>query len=145
MKKKTFILLALLLTTMLACSLAGGGADSVEAPAVEAPAESAPVEEAEEAPAEEASVDTEFPLPDDAKGVTEVGNGTINFQTGLSIPDVATFYRMAYPNYTEREIVTIAEEGSLNLVFDGHESGKAIVIQGFPLGDGMNNVSIRLE
>jgi hypothetical protein len=31
------------------------------------------------------------------------------------------------------------------MVFDGHESGKAIVVQGVDLGDGMVNISIRLE
>ena len=148
MKKKISIILAVLLATTLACGLFGGSAP-VEAPAAEAPAESAPAEEsvdstAEEAPAETA-VDSEFPLPEDANNVMDLGNGAINFQTELSIPDVATFYRMAFPEYNEREILTIAEEGSLNLVFDGHESGQSIVIQGFPMGEGVTNVSIRLE
>lgn len=146
MKKRTLLILAVLLSTMLACSLTGGAAPA-EAPQ-EAPAanESEPMEEpAAEEPAPAAEANTEFPLPDDATNITDLGNGAVNFQTSLSIPDVATFYRMAFPNYTEREILTIAEEGSLNLVFDGHESGKSVIIQGFPLGDGNVNVSIRLE
>lgn len=142
MKKRTLLILAVLLTTMLACSLTGGAAPT------EAPVDigSEPIDEpAAEEPAPAAEANTEFPLPDDATSITDLGNGAVNFQTSLSIPDVATFYRMAFPNYAEREILTIAEEGSLNLVFDGHESGKSVIIQGFPLGDGNVNVSIRLE
>ena len=148
-KRYLFIVMIFILALTAAC---GGGAETTapvaEAPAeapAEVPAESAPAEEpVEEAPAE-TSVDSDFPLPDDASNVMDIGNGALNFQTALSIPDVATFYRFAFPDYTEREILTIAEEGSLNLVFDGHESGQSVVIQGFPKDDGTVNVSIRLE
>ena len=58
---------------------------------------------------------------------------------------MVTFYRFAFPDYAEREILTVVTDASLNLVFDGHASGKTIVIQGFPMGDGTVNVSIRLE
>jgi len=120
-----------------------------EEPAAAEPAAEVPTEEPAEAPteepAEESTATPEFPLPDDASNVMVVGEGVTNFQTGLSIPDVVTFYRFAFPDYTEREVVTVVTDGSFNLVFDGHESGQMIVIQGFPMGEGVVNVSIRLE
>jgi len=150
-KRYLFFVIVFVLVFTAAC---GGGAEisaPAEAPAVEAAAPAAeeqpadnPAEESADEPAE-AAVETEFPLPEDTSNIMDLGNGAINFQTALSIPDVATFYRMAFPDYTEREILTIAEEGSLNLVFDGHESGQMIVVQGFPMGEGVTNVSIRLE
>ncbi len=151
-KHALFIIMIFVLAFTAAC---GGGAATSAPPAeapVEAPAEEpaaeAPVEEAAEAPAEEPAEETaatsEFPLPDDASNVMALGDGVTNFQTALSIPDVVTFYRFAFPDYTEREILTVITDASLNLVFDGHASGKAIVVQGFPMGD-VTNVSIRLE
>lgn len=113
-------------------------------PATEAPTEE-PAQAPTEVPTEEPVAAPEFPLPDDAGNVMVIGEGATSFQTGLSIPDVVTFYRFAFPDYTEREILTVVEEGIFNLVFDGHPSGQAIVIQGFPMGEGVVNVSIRLE
>ncbi|MCP4140386.1 MAG: hypothetical protein GY755_08875 [Chloroflexi bacterium] len=151
-KRWSFLVLVFVFALTTAC---GGGAPA-PAPVEEAPVvEEAPppAEEEVEAPAQEeapaapAETETEFPLPDDVDSSTvmDLGNGAINFQTELSIPDVVTFYRFAFPDYTEREILTVVTDASLNLVFDGHESGMAIVIQGFPMGDAGNNVSIRLE
>ena len=139
-KHTLFIVMIFVLAFTAACS---GGTATPAAPAdvpAEAPAE-APTDEPAEAPA----AASEFPLPDDASNAMLVGEGTTNFQTGLSIPDVVTFYRFAFPDYTEREIVTVVTDASFNLVFDGHESGQMIVIQGFPMGEGVTNVSIRLE
>ncbi len=147
-KYTLFVVLIFVLAFTAAC---GGGAPT-SAPPAEAPAE-APAEvpaPAEEVPAEEpaaeepAGATVEFPLPEDASNVMEIGDGTFNFQTTLSIPDVVTFYRFAFPDYTEREVVTVVEDASFSIVFDGHESGEAIVVQGFSV-DGGVNVSIRLE
>ncbi len=149
---KTKTTLFIVLTFVLAFTAACGGGAPTSAPPADAPAE-APAEEpapAEEAPAEEPAVEepagatVEFPLPEDASNVMEIGNGTINFQTALSIPDVVTFYRFAFPDYTEREASTSVEDASFSIMFDGHESGQAIVVQGFNV-DGGVNVSIRLE
>ncbi|MBT3338783.1 MAG: hypothetical protein HN391_12765 [Anaerolineae bacterium] len=145
-KRYLFILMIFVLALTAAC----GGSGDTPAPPADVPVEAPPAEEpapVEEAPAEEPAAEpitTEFPLPEDAANLMEVGDGTLNFQTALSIPDVVTFYRFAFPDYTEREVVTVVEDGSFNIVFDGHASGKAIVIQGFPMGDGVN-VNIRLE
>ena len=115
---------------------------------MEEPAE-VPIEEPAEAPTEEPaaplSVGIDFVMPEDASNLMQIGDGTINFQTSLSIPDVISFYRFALIelNYTEREVLTTLDDMSFNIVFDGHESGLAIIIQGFKM-DTKVNVSIRL-
>jgi len=162
-KHTLFIVMIFVLAFTAACGGTATPAPSADAPPAEAPAvvEEQPAEVAVEEPAEiaveepaEASaeepaaplgVGMDFVMPEDASNVMEIGNGTINFQTALSIPDVVTFYRFAFPDYVEREVVTVVEDGTFNLVFDGHESGQAVVIQGFPMSEGIVNVSIRLE
>ena len=88
---------------------------------------------------------SEFPLPDDATNVVEV-TGTVNYQTGMSLEDVMTFYREAFGSqgYVERELLTVTSDTTFSFVFDGHASGKAIVVQGVDLG-GSTNVSISLQ
>jgi hypothetical protein len=136
-KRTLFIVMIFVLAFTAAC---GGGGDA-PAPPAEVPAEAPPAEEP--APA---AVEINFPLPDDVDpgSVMDTGNGSINFQTTLSIPDVVTFYRFAFPDYTEREAITNVEDAAFSIVFDGHESGQAIVIQGFSMDSGVN-VNIRLE
>ena len=149
--KKFNIVLALLALTLasLACqTLTNGGSDPQPLP----PADSG--EEFPAAPSEESSeefdfsfgADTEFPLPDDATSVTEVV-GTVNYQTSLTVEEVMDFYRNAFEaqGYAEREILTNVADGTFSMVFDGHESGQSIVVQGFDLGDGTTNVNVRLE
>ncbi len=76
----------------------------------------------------------------------DLGNGAINFQTKLSLQETLTFYREAFAQagYTEREINTAITDSTFSLVFDGHASGKAIVLQGVDLG-GSTNVNLRFE
>ncbi len=143
-KRTLFIVMIFVLAFTAAC----GGSGDAPAPPAEVPAEAPPAEEPAPAPAEEepAIVEINFPLPDDVDpgSVMDTGNGSINFQTTLSIPDVVTFYRFAFPDYTEREAITNVEDAAFSIVFDGHESGQAIVIQGFSMDSGVN-VNIRLE
>ena len=89
--------------------------------------------------------DSDFPMPDDAKNVVSAA-GTVNFQTNLGLDEVMDFYRDIYgkQGYTERELLTTVTDGVFSFVFDGHESGQAIVIQGVDLG-GNTNVNIRFE
>ena len=76
-----------------------------------------------------------------------MGNGAINFQATMSLKDVIAFYREAFAKagYKERSINTAITDTTFSMVFDGHASGKAIVIQGVDLGGGNTNINIRFE
>lgn len=90
--------------------------------------------------------ESEFPMPDGAINVTNVG-GTTNFQVKMSLDDAMKFYKDALTKsgYKERTILTVTSDTTFSMVYDGHKSGKAIVVQGVDLQDGSVNISIRLE
>ena len=93
------------------------------------------------------SYDTNFPLPEVVRDFAgEGGDSQVIFKTDLSIDEVLAFYRAEAGNLglSERELLTVQSDTTLNLVFDGHSSGQAMVIQVVDLGD-MRNVTIRLE
>lgn len=94
-----------------------------------------------------AGVDTNLPLPASVSNLTDTGDGSINFQTKLSIDESVAFYRDALGNagLTERTINTAITESTFSLVFDGDPNGKALVVQGVDLGGGMTNINIRYE
>ena len=91
--------------------------------------------------------ESEFPLPDDAFNVINMGSDVTNFQTKMSLDDSMKFYKdeFAKLGYTEREILTVTSSTTFSMVYDGHESGKAIAVQGVDLGDGSTNISITLS
>jgi hypothetical protein len=90
--------------------------------------------------------ETDFPLPDDASNLINMGNDIVNFQTKLSLDEAMKFYREEFGqlDYTERDLLTVTSDTTFSMVFDGHESGKAISVQGVDLGDGSVNISIAL-
>jgi len=167
MREKTWIIaVSLLVFASIACNLftglgktaatPEGGTDNpvVTLEAVEQPTmESAATEDATVAApdatqaSEPKKYDTEFPLPADISGFTDMGNGTINFQAKISVKDAIAFYRdnFAKAGYKERAINTAITDTTFSLVFDGHASGKAIVVQGVDLGGGSVNINIRFE
>lgn len=94
-----------------------------------------------------ADIKSEFPLPSDVSNYTAIGDNMINFQTGMGLNDALAFYRdnFAKMGYTERaENTVISDNQTFSIVFDGHPSGKAIIVQGVDIGDTVN-ISIRLE
>jgi hypothetical protein len=104
------------------------------------------VDEPTEPSGDGGNFDTEFPVPDDAQNFTNAA-GNVNFQTEMSIDDVLAYYRDAFTSqgYTERDLLTAITDTTFSIVFDGHESGDAIVVQAVDLGNGTTNVNIRLE
>lgn len=89
---------------------------------------------------------TEFPLPADASNVISMGSDIVNFQTKLSLDEAMKFYLDEFDKkgYTERDGFTVTTDTTFSMVIDGHESGKAITVQGVDLGDGTVNISISL-
>ncbi len=95
-----------------------------------------------------AQFNTAFPLPDVVVNYySNDGGESINFQTNLSMEETITFYRLAFgeAGYVERDINTSITTDTFSLVFDGHASGLAIVLQGVDLGYGTTNVNLRFE
>lgn len=149
MTKKFSILFAILVLVLasLACqTLSGGGGDNTP-PELPAPSNDGGDEpQPETSGGGESDVKTDFPIPVGATNIQNMG-GTINFQVEMSLEAAMGFYRNEFTvkGYTERPILTVTSETTFSMVFDGHESGKAIVVQGVDLGDGKVNISIRLE
>lgn len=120
-------------------------------PATEAPAEPSPTlppaESGGGAEESQGDYDTVFPLPDNIQNFTGGGGeNMVNFQTNLGLEEVIEFYRQAFAEQglTEREILTVIEDESFSMVFDGWPNGQALVIQGVGLGE-TTNVNIRFE
>jgi hypothetical protein len=131
-ERKLFIVLGILILISLACGAFGrGGSSGTES----------------SAPGSSAKYDTEFPLPPKVENFSEVGNGSINFQTPMAMSDVIEFYRDSFNSagYVERDITTNITDTTFSIVWDGHPSGQAVVVQGVDLGDGTVNVNVRLE
>jgi hypothetical protein len=89
---------------------------------------------------------SEFPVPDDAQNCIEAG-GTLNFQTAMSLNDTLKFYedRLTGQGLTERQLLHVVSDTTFSIVYDGHSSGKSVVVQAVDLGNGNTNVNIRLE
>ena len=90
--------------------------------------------------------ESEFPIPDGALNVINMG-GVANFQVKMSLDDAMKYYKDAFAKsgYTERALLTVTSSTTFSMVYDGHKSGKAIVVQGVDLGDGSINISISLQ
>jgi len=142
--KQLFMSLVVLLLASLACSLFGGGSSS---DAGTAPGGAGEAPQPESASGGSVDVDTDFPLPSDVENLMDLGDGAINFQTSLSLTEVVEFYRteFAKAGYVERPITTVINDDTFSIVWDGHPSGQAIVVQGVDLGNGTMNVNVRLE
>ena len=149
---RIFLALTMLVLASLACNaLTGGGQDD---PTI--PSDASSDQEVEQATEESSSsddsndsttVESDFPMTDDAYQVIDVGDGSFLYYTKMSQEDVLEFYRDEYASmgYTERELLTTVSDGVFSIVFDGDPSGKAVVIQSVDLGDGSSTVAIRLE
>jgi hypothetical protein len=142
---RLFLALVVLVLASLACSLfSSGDSDSDVSP---------PPQGEESSPGAPASgggsgkYDTEFPLPSDVESFMDLGDGAINYQTSMQLTDVVEFYRNEFANagYVERDITTVINDDTFSIVWDGHLSGQAIVVQGVDLGNGTVNVNVRFE
>ncbi len=157
-KYSTFLAIVALVVASLACQTVMGGGD-VEfeiptAPDVNEPPAGGDSGEAPTLPpvtTDDGGItiggESEFPMPADAFNVISMGSDVTNFQTKMSLDDSMKFYKdeFAKLGYTEREILTVTSSTTFSMVYDGHESGKAIAVQGVDLGDGSTNISITLS
>lgn len=144
-----FAILALVLASLACQTLAGKGSDNV--PVLSPTSDNGgdqpqPEENNDNTGGGVSGVESEFPMPDGATNIQEMG-GSTNFQVKKSLDDAMKFYKdvLTKEGFAERPILTVTSDTTFSMVFDGHESGKAIVVQGVDLGDGKVNVNIRLE
>jgi len=135
------VVVIILLLASLSCGLFGGGDSGAVGSGAEPPSGN------EGAPAGNGGISSEYPLPSEHSNLIELGEGAINFQTPMKLTDVVAFYRDEFSNkgYQERDILTVIDDTTFSIVWDGHASGKALVVQGVDLGNGNVNVNIRLE
>lgn len=91
--------------------------------------------------------DSQFTMPPDASVLINMGTDTTVFTTKLKLDEIMKFYRDEFgkQGYTERGDLTFTSATTFSMVFDGHQSGKAIVVQGVDMGDGSSTVTITLQ
>ena len=139
-RKVLFLSLAILFLASLACSLTGGGGDNsgIGGDSPDSPSSS---------PGGTGKYGTEFPLPPKVENFMNLGDDVINYQTPMELTDVVDFYRDEFgkAGYKERPILTVIDDNTFSMVWDGHPDGKAIVVQGVDLGNGNMNVNVRFE
>jgi hypothetical protein len=147
--KRLFLFLAILMITSLACGLFGGADPTGVGDSLSTPGDTGSTGAGESSPSPEASgdYDTDFPLPANVENFMKLENGAINYQTSLKLTEVVEFYREAFKSagYEERDINTVINDTTFSIVWDGHTSGQAIVVQGVDLGNGATNVNVRFE
>lgn len=92
--------------------------------------------------------DSPFPIPDDPSvTIGLLSDIMVSYLVEMSVDDLAAYYRteLSAQGYTEREDLTVFEGSVVSMVFDGHPSGQALVVQLVDLGDGTSNASVFLE
>ncbi|MBW8012425.1 MAG: hypothetical protein FVQ83_14515 [Chloroflexi bacterium] len=87
-----------------------------------------------------------LPVPD-AVDTIEISDGAVSFDTDLTIDALVLFFRNAASTegFSERTDLTVITADSAYIVFEGHESDLAIVIEMEALSPGLTHVSMSLE
>ena len=96
--------------------------------------------------------DKPFPLPDNVQNFTNtLKTDMINFQTTLSLEDIAKFYRGAFAEQglAERKLFAYPSPEYITLIFEGLPSGRIILVSAIDLAYSMDqdlrNVNIKTE
>jgi hypothetical protein len=153
--KKYSILLAIttLIFASLACQTIVGGGDTgfdVEAlpPVDSGGSDSQPTEELPSFDSGDVTIGGEspFPVTSDAYNIVSTPE-TVTYQSKLSSDEVIKFYQDEFSKagYTEDTSLSTNFNGIFSLVFDGHESGKQIIIAGVPDGSGSIYVTLAFQ
>jgi hypothetical protein len=96
--------------------------------------------------------DKPFPLPDNIQNFTNTSKtDMINFQTTLTLEDIAKFYRGAFAEQglSERKLFAYFGPEYITLIFEGLPSGRIILVSAIDLAYSMNqdlrNINIKTE
>jgi hypothetical protein len=146
--KKYSILLAVvvLLLSSLACQTIMGGGNGINVP--EVPGGDVPTLPPVTTDGGNVTVGGESPFPVPSDSTNQVSTAeVVTYQTKLSSDEVIKFYQDEFGKlgYTEDKSMAVNFSGAFTLAFDGHESGRKILIAGAPAGDGSTAVTITLQ
>ena len=107
---------------------------------------------AEKTVKEEKGGETSFPLPDDVRDFSKPLKGDqVNFQTSMSLKQIATFYRRAFTKkgLAENKRLTNINEQSIGLIFESADDDKAVILQSIDLAYNtsidLRNVNLKTE
>ncbi len=95
--------------------------------------------------------DITFPLPQDVQNFAKTKEDQVNFQTNLSLQDIAQFYRREFTAQGLVEIAPVAviANDCISLAFAGLLHDEKVIVQavdlGYMLKAGMRNVNVRTE
>jgi hypothetical protein len=146
--KKYSILMAIsaLIVASLACqTIMGGGEPAYEDGSYDSPTEPLPPVTTDGGDITVGG-ESPFPLPSDAVNVISAPD-TVTYQTNLSSDDIIKFYQDEFGKlgYTEDTSMAMNFSGAFTQAFNGHESGRMIIIGGALVGDGTTSVTITLQ
>lgn len=88
----------------------------------------------------------DLPRPGNSSNLTKLSDGMLTFDTDMNLKDMQAFYKdmLTKKGYTERTNLSMLTDAELGLVFDGHASGKAIIVQGGLIED-YYTITLRLR
>lgn len=93
-------------------------------------------------------VSVQYPLPEQVENLVSHDDGaSASFQTSAKLQDILMFYRNAFiaQGLQENTALAVQDETMFSVVFSGHASGQALVVQAVVLSPEKINVNIRLE
>jgi hypothetical protein len=86
-----------------------------------------------------------FPVPTDVYNYMVLNVDTLSFNTSLDFDEIISYYTEEFDKagYTIRESATEMNDVNFTVIWDGHDSGRAIVLQGLDLKNGSYNIVVK--
>jgi hypothetical protein len=143
--KLTFLVLLIAAFTLEACAVFGGGGTDQSALGTPTPIPTAA--SGYSSGGKIGNHASQFPIPTDVYNYMVLNSDTLNFNTSLNFDEIIAFYTKEFGNagYTIRESATEINDVNFTVIWDGHDSGRAIVVQGLNLGNGSYNIIVRFD
>jgi len=86
-----------------------------------------------------------FPIPTNVYNYMVLNPETLNYATSLNFDEIIAYYTKEFDNagLTVRENATEINDLNFTMIWDGHDSGRAILLQGLDLENGSYNVILK--
>lgn len=143
-------ILALAVSTLACQTVMGGNGNTENYQAPPATSESGEIATMPPVSTEGGNVtvggESPFPMTADASNIVSTPE-MVTYTTKLSADEIIKFYQEKFSalGYTEEKDLTVNFGGIFSMTFDGHESGKKIVIAGVPFEGNATSVTIALQ